>query len=171
MNREEFNTCVDQHSDKVFRFILRYLPDKDMAKDILQDAFEKMWINHKNIEYKNSKTYLFTTVYHKSINQLRTDRNKSRISDIPPIKISYSEEYSDLKNILDKALNQLPEIQKTVVLLKDYGGYKYEEIAEIEGITCSQVKILIFRARTTLKEYLIKMDIGDFISTKKMSYN
>jgi DNA-directed RNA polymerase specialized sigma24 family protein len=41
MNPEEFNTCVDLYTDIVYRFIRRYLPDNEMAKDILQDSFLK----------------------------------------------------------------------------------------------------------------------------------
>ena len=55
---------------------------------------------------------------------------------------------------LEKALNKLPEIQKSVVLLRDYEGYSYEEIGEICGLKESQVKVYIFRARTFLKNYI-----------------
>lgn len=159
MNREEFNTCVDQHSDKVYRFILRYMPDADMAKDLLQDTFEKMWISRKSIEFTKAKSYLFSAVHHKIINQSIVDRRNESINNLDPDKITHNEQYSDLKDVLDKALNILPEIQKTVILLRDYGGYTYKEIGEITGLKSAQVKVYIFRARTTLREYLVRMDI------------
>jgi RNA polymerase sigma-70 factor (ECF subfamily) len=52
---------------------------------------------------------------------------------------------------LEKALAQLPEIQKTVILLRDYEGYSYEEIGKITALKESQVKVYIFRGRQTLK--------------------
>jgi RNA polymerase sigma-70 factor (ECF subfamily) len=62
--------------------------------------------------------------------------------------------YSDLKTILDKALNTLTQIQKSVVLLRDYEGYSYEEIGAITGLNESQVKVYIYRARLALRNYL-----------------
>ena len=60
----------------------------------------------------------------------------------------------DLQEVLHEALNRLPEIQKSVILLRDYEGYNYEEIAEITGLNLSQVKVYIFRGRKQLKEYI-----------------
>ncbi|MBZ0242400.1 MAG: RNA polymerase sigma factor, partial [Bacteroidales bacterium] len=62
--------------------------------------------------------------------------------------------YSDLKEILDEALKTLSEIQRSVVLLRDYEGYSYAEIGEITGLKEAQVKVYIFRARVHLKKYL-----------------
>jgi RNA polymerase sigma-70 factor (ECF subfamily) len=55
---------------------------------------------------------------------------------------------------LDKALNTLNEIQRSVILLRDYEGYSYEEIGEITGLNESQVKVYIYRARLALKQYI-----------------
>jgi RNA polymerase sigma-70 factor (ECF subfamily) len=55
-------------------------------------------------------------------------------------------------------LEQLPEIQKTVLLLRDYEGYDYEEIGNITNLNASQVKVYIFRARTFLKNYIGRME-------------
>jgi RNA polymerase sigma-70 factor (ECF subfamily) len=56
--------------------------------------------------------------------------------------------------VLDNALNKLPEIQRTVVLLRDYEGYNYKEIGEITQLTEPQVKVYIYRARIALKEII-----------------
>jgi len=69
-------------------------------------------------------------------------------------KISVNSHYSDLKEVLDEALNRLPEVQRSVVLLRDYEGYSYEEIGEITGLNESQVKVYIYRARVFLKNYI-----------------
>ena len=65
----------------------------------------------------------------------------------------------DVNLVLEQALIRLPEIQKTVVLLRDYEAYSYKEIAEITGLTEEQVKVYIFRARKSLKEYIRRLDI------------
>jgi len=76
------------------------------------------------------------------------------MEEAPMIALSHNRQYSDLKEILNEALNKLPEIQKSVVLLRDYEGYSYEEIGEITGLKEAQVKVYIFRARTFLKNYI-----------------
>jgi RNA polymerase sigma-70 factor (ECF subfamily) len=60
---------------------------------------------------------------------------------------------------LNKGLELLPEIQKSVLLLRDYEGYDYSEIGTITGLNESQVKVYIFRARTFLKNYIGKQEV------------
>ena len=64
----------------------------------------------------------------------------------------------DVKEILDKALDRLPAIQKSVVLLRDYEGYSYKEIGEITGLSETQVKVYIYRARLYLKKYIVSIE-------------
>ena len=60
--------------------------------------------------------------------------------------------------VLDEALDRLPELQKSLILLRDYEGYSYEEIGKITGLNESQVKVYIFRGRMALKNYLISIE-------------
>ncbi|RLD49112.1 MAG: RNA polymerase sigma factor, partial [Bacteroidetes bacterium] len=64
-------------------------------------------------------------------------------------------DYSDLKEVLDEALKKLNEVQRSVILLRDYEGYSYQEIGEITGLSESQVKVYIYRARVFLKNYIV----------------
>ncbi len=66
--------------------------------------------------------------------------------------------YNDLKEILDEALHRLPDIQKSLILLRDYEGYSYEEIGKITDLSESQVKVYIFRGRIALKNYLVSIE-------------
>ena len=63
---------------------------------------------------------------------------------------------NNLKKILEEALSRLSETQRSLVLLKDYEGYSYEEIGQITGLNESQVKVYLHRARIQLKTYLVK---------------
>jgi RNA polymerase sigma-70 factor (ECF subfamily) len=72
---------------------------------------------------------------------------------------STSEQYNDLQEILHKAIQLLPEIQRSVILLRDYEGYSYQEIEEITGLSEAQVKVYIFRARLALKEYIGQIEV------------
>jgi RNA polymerase sigma factor (sigma-70 family) len=147
---------VDQHADGVYRFILHNLRDEEMARDIVQDSFEKMWLNVVNINAEKSKSYLFTTAYHTMLSRIRRDKKQGRWEEVDESDHSHSRNYSDLKEVLRNALARLPEIQRTVVLLRDYEGYSYEEIGQITDLNESQVKVYIYRARLALKEYIGK---------------
>jgi RNA polymerase sigma factor (sigma-70 family) len=153
----QYNQCVDQHADGVFRFILHNLKDDDEAKDIVQDTFEKFWKTHENVQFEKAKSYIFTTAYHTMIDKIRRAKKMEPMHDDGYNAHSHSKQYSDLKEILREAVNKLPEIQRSVILLRDYEGYSYEEIGEITGLNESQVKVYIYRARVALKEYIGSM--------------
>jgi len=88
------------------------------------------------------------------IDVIRRDKKQTRFEDIEYNQPADSKEYLGLKEILNDAVNRLPDIQRSVVLLRDYEGYSYEEIGEITRLNESQVKVYIYRARVFLKEYI-----------------
>jgi len=158
MNIEEYNKAVDMHSDGVYRFILKNIKDTEKAKDIVQDTFVKLWINSENVNYLKVKSYIFTAAYHTMIDVIRKDKRMSDFENVREEKYSHSRQYSDLSEILNEALQRLNEVQRSVIMLRDYEGYSYEEIGEITGLSESQVKVYIFRARVLLKNYIGSVD-------------
>ena len=125
----------------------------------MQDAFEKLWLKISEIESATVKSYLFTTAYHAIIDWVKKE---GRNGDFEQVTHTHSTAFStsfDLQEILHEALDKLPEIQKTVILLRDYEGYNYAEIAETTKLTEAQVKVYIFRARTALKAYVKRLDL------------
>lgn len=159
MNLSDYNHCVETHADGVYRFVLKHIKDKDIAKDIVQDSFEKMWRKIDSIEASKSKTYLFTTAYHTLVDFTRKSAKSAKLQEADLSTLTYDQHYSDLKEVLNRGLEQLPEIQKTVLLLRDYEGYNYEEIGAITQLSESQVKVYIYRARLFLKNYIGKMEV------------
>lgn len=154
MQLEDYNNCVKTHADALFRFILKQIKDRDAAKDIVQDAFEKMWKKLDSIDASKAKSYLFTAAYHTMIDYTRKNSKKAAFTEVDHNQHSHTSQYSDLKEVLNRGLDLLPEIQKTVLLLRDYEGYDYAEIGKIADLSESQVKVYIFRARTFLKNYI-----------------
>lgn len=154
MTIAEFNNCVDLYADKLYRFILKNVRDKDKAKDIVQDTFEKVWLKVSEVSSSNAKSYMFTAAYRTMIDHLRRDSKQSPLEEKQQLMSATSTSYSDLKEVLNEALSHLPEVQRSVILLRDYEGYNYLEIGEITGLSESQVKVYIYRARVFLKEYI-----------------
>jgi len=154
MTDRDYNDCVHQFADNVFRFIIKNLRHEEDAKDIVQSAFEKLWINKESVETTKSKSYLFTVAYNQMIDHLRKTK-RIQLKDTFPDKPSRELPVHDLKKNLQTALNKLNEVQRSLVMLKDYEGYNYEEIAQITGLNGSQVKVYLHRARLTLRSYLV----------------
>lgn len=159
MTISEYNSCVDNHSDGVFRFILKNLKETEVANDIVQESFMKLWIKRKNVDSAKGKSYLFTTAYHTMIDHIRKSNRNVSIDDHSHIPDETDGGYTDLKEILNEAVDKLPEIQRSVILLRDYEGYSYQEIGEITNLTESQVKVYIYRARLFLKKFIVSPEM------------
>jgi len=129
----------------------------DMAKDTVQDAFERLWISRKNVEVAKAKSYLFTVAYHSMVDKKRKYKLLDKYTN-EMFDDTDNEQYSDLNELLHRAAERLPEIQRSVLLLRDYEGYSYEEIEKITGLSLSQVKVYIYRARLQMKQYIGSID-------------
>src|SRR6056297_1015071 len=112
MTVKEYNQAVESFSDGIFRFILKNIRDEERAKDIVQDTFEKLWIKLTDVNGQKVKSYLFSTAYHTMIDIIRKDSRSKVFDEIPAEDHSHSEQYSDLNEILHKALGKLPEDQR-----------------------------------------------------------
>jgi RNA polymerase sigma-70 factor (ECF subfamily) len=154
MTVSEYNQCVDQYSDGLYRFILKNIKDADKASDIVQDSYEKLWRKIAEVAFEKAKSYLFSTAYHTMIDGIRKEKRIEDFTQVKPERYSHEEQYSDLQEILHAALDKLTEIQRTVILLRDYEGYSYQEIGGITGLNESQVKVYIYRGRLFLKQYI-----------------
>jgi RNA polymerase sigma-70 factor (ECF subfamily) len=158
MTTDEFNKCVDFYSDGLYRFILQNMKDRSEAQDIVQDAFEKVWIKHEEISFEKAKSYLFSAGYHIMIDRIRRLKRQAEMIVGERFESGYTNQDFDVKDIIDEAVGRLPQIQRTVIMLRDYEGYSYEEIGKITGLNESQVKVYIYRARLFLKDFLVSTE-------------
>jgi RNA polymerase sigma factor (sigma-70 family) len=156
MTEREYNQCVNQYADNVYRFIMKNLRHEEDARDVVQSAFEKMWRNRENVETEKSKSYLFTIAYNQMIDHIRKVKRIKLKEDFAEETRITEQPQSQLKKILEEALGRLNETQRSLVMLKDYEGYSYEEIGQITGLSESQVKVYLHRARIQLKNFLVK---------------
>lgn len=157
MTEKEYNECVSNYADNIYRFVLKNLRHEENAKDVVQSTFEKLWINREKVENERSKSYLFTIAYHQMIDQLRKNKKIVLHEDFTDFKLhSMPGQPQNVKKILNEAVYRLNELQRSLILLKDYEGYSYEEIAEITSLNLSQVKVYLHRARVQLKNFLVK---------------
>lgn len=156
MTDREYNECVNQYADNVYRFIVKNLRHEEDARDVVQSSFEKMWRNRENVDAARSKSYLFTVAYNQMIDHLRKVKRINLKENFAEDSKVTEQPQSHMKKILNDALARLNETQRSLVMLKDYEGYSYEQIGQITGLSESQVKVYLHRARIQLKNYLVK---------------
>ena len=158
MTVEEYNRAVDAYADNLYRFVVKNLKNETVASDVIQDTFEKLWMKLEEVSGLKVKSYLFTSAYHTMIDYIRKEKWYIDADPATMYEPMSRDQYSDLGEVLKRAVRNLPDDQRAVVMLRDYEGYSYREIAEITGLSESQVKVYIYRARVYLKGYIGSME-------------
>lgn len=160
MTIAEYNQTVDLHSDGLYRFLLKNVRDAEKARDLVQETYTRLWAKVGDVSFEKAKSYLFTAGYHIMIDQIRREKRQLDYSkeELHTAMKASNRQYSDLSEVLNEALEKLPPIQKSVIMLRDYEGYSYEDIEQITGLNESQVKVYIYRGRVALKNYIGKIE-------------
>src|SRR4029078_4013177 len=158
MTDKEYNECVTQYADNVYRFIVKNLRHEEDARDVVQSAFEKLWIHRAAVDGTKSKSYLFTVAYNQMIDHLRKVKRVYLKEEFKEETRVHDKHIDNARAVLNEALARLSETQRSLVMLKDYEGYSYEEIGKIMNLNESQVKVYLHRARLQLKEYIVKVE-------------
>jgi RNA polymerase sigma-70 factor (ECF subfamily) len=155
LNRNDYNIAVKEYSNKLYGFAMRFMRNAEDAEDIVQDVYEKLWINRKKVEAEKAKAWMFTTAHNAMLNLIA---KKSRLQ-LPgdeklPETVKKDASKFESNEVVERAVNILPPIQKSIILLRDLEGYSYEEIGDILELSSSQVKVYLFRARNKIKKQL-----------------
>ncbi len=158
MTESEYNECVNLYADNVYRFILKNLRHEEDARDVVQGAFEKMWVSRETVDNERCKSFLFTVAYHQMIDHIRKNKRISLREEFNENARGTVDPKLDTKRILNEALSKLSDLQRSLVMLKDYEGYSYEEIGKITELNESQVKVYLHRARLQLREYIVRVE-------------
>jgi len=149
---EKYNEAVHEYTKNIFRFLYKSLKDEDAANDILQDCYLKLWQNRNLVDPVKIKSWLFSVAHNAMINYLKVESRKTSLNGEIKEQHVFQKHDFDIKSILEKALNNLPSQQKSIILLRDLEGYEYKEIAEILKINETQVKVYLYRARLKVKK-------------------
>lgn len=153
MQASTYNHIVKSNTESIYRFVLKMISDSDGAKDLTQDAFIKLWEERNQVNELKAKAWLFTTAYRLSLAYLKNKKRFLSEELIQDMEVTMNET-PDINGIISQSLLLLSEMQKSVLLLKDYEGYQYNEIADILDISDDSVKVHLFRARKKIKEHL-----------------
>ena len=164
-DRESFNQIFRRYYSPLVRFCIRYVADSDIAAEIVQDLFVKLWSNRERISFNTSfESYMLTSVRNSAITYINKERSHAEAH----LRI-YSEESdnndpsetlqsNNLEESYRQILKTMPEKRREVFLASRYDGLKYAEIAEKLGISQktveAQMSAAIKHLREGLKAYL-----------------
>lgn len=158
-----FEELVLEYKNVLIYFLNRYVQDLNIAEDIAQDAFVDVYVYKERYNGKTSfKTYLFTIGRNKAIDYIRKNKHMQYTVNIEEQTEISSEEnelidyviQNENKGLIAHALERMKEEYARVLILIDFEDFSYKEAANVLGKTTSQVKVLVHRARKSLRKIL-----------------
>lgn len=158
MRERDFNQLVERLKDKLYRIAYQVVKDEELAYDIVQEVFIKVWDKRVELQaIENLDAYCYRMTRNLSIDKTRLKHYKTgdlsgaykmEHSDPSPQKIT---EINQTMELVKSWIEDLPETQKAVLMLRDFEGLTYKEIAETMSMPLNQVKVYLFRARQVLR--------------------
>lgn len=165
-----FNTEFMPHVNSMYNFAFRLTFDEDDAKDLVQDTYLKAYRFIESFQQgTNAKAWLFRILKNSFINDYRKKRKEPAKVDYQEVETYYNSEDVDrqitpdlrveslqdmIGDEISNALNSLDVDFRTVIILCDLEGFKYDEMAKILDIPIGTVRSRLHRARNLLKEKL-----------------
>ena len=155
-NSAAFKTLYFRHYESLYNFVWYRTYSAELAKDILQETFTRLWQNRKKLNVNKSiKAYLYRIANNLIIDYNRKNTSKrSYLSKLERENYSDNEQFIDTELSLKTALDNLPEKLRTVFTLSRYQGLKYSEIAEVCNISIKTVEKWMSQALQLLREEL-----------------
>lgn len=159
-----FVSLYNRYKDSVYAFCVKMLLNKELAQDVVQDTFLRVYENRERLLKTDSfKAWLFTIARNQCLNQLRRNnwqvpfdpemvlpRHLNRAKSTPAMELEKSEKI----RLVNHFLSELKADYREVIILREYQNMTYEEIAAVTRSTLSAVKSRLFKARKKLGVYL-----------------
>ena len=159
-----FEDLVRTYGDALVRFACRYLGDEAAAEEVMEDTFVALIVNRKHFGTESRlRAYLYQIARNKAIDRLRRQKNEVPLHEVEHIltDTDYGEdpELAARKRALHRCIGQLPEQYREVLSLHYFDGFRIEECCKVMKKSKKQVYNLLMRARSALKEMLMKEEI------------
>jgi RNA polymerase sigma factor (sigma-70 family) len=151
MTAQYFTQIVNLYANRLYGYIIKIGVPAQEANDIMQNCYEALWKTNLQDEASCGK-YLFGVAYNQCVNHWRTNKRNVYMEQMPEKVVNQQEPL--LKNQVTKVLEILNEQQRSLIMLKDYEGYSYAEIAGITGLESRQVKVYLHRARQKMQAHI-----------------
>lgn len=137
--------------------------DRMRAEDAVQEAFAKLWECRSRVPVEKGLAYLLTVARRYLVDCFRHDHVVDRVHQMLAQTADTAVDEVSTAGMSDEMLNalmRLPEIQRSILQLRDVDGYSYKEIAQMLELSDQQVQVYLFRARTTMKKLLADKSVN-----------
>lgn len=157
-----FTNLYEQLYERLFRFTLHFVPNQDDCEDILADVFVMVWENWSSLrKIENLNSYLYTSVKNRCLKFLNKQNHFEEYVENLHIHLSIDTttpetliQSNETKEMIEEALNQLPERCKLIFLMLKEENLKYKEVADILGISVKTVQAQQIIAKKKLSEII-----------------
>ena len=151
-------------SNKLLRFAVQFLQNEEEAKDVLQDIFLKLWQKRDELEkVENMDAFAMRMIRKRCLDVIRSRRTVS-MEVVKKIKITEEEssdidylENTDSVALVKRIIAELPELQRTMIQLRDIEQLEYEEIAEATEMNVNAIRVNLSRARKKVRDEILKI--------------
>lgn len=168
MVARDFKTNVLPVSKKLLRFATHFLKDEDLARDVVQDVFLKLWQKKETLDQiENIEAFAMRMTRNKCLDVIRAnkvvpiDEETDRKLKEKTIDVHSKVELSESANQIKGLINQLPDLQKKVMQLRDIEQFSYDEIAETTGLKINAIRVNLSRARKKVRDEFLKLNRND----------
>ncbi|MDE6403833.1 MAG: sigma-70 family RNA polymerase sigma factor [Muribaculaceae bacterium] len=164
MDADQFKQLVMPHYRRMYMLALRFTADSDDAQDAVQDAVTRLWQNRQGLESAdNPVAYILAVVKNAALDTIKRRHPAVGIEDAGSMAHESDpsealERRERVKNVM-AIINDLPETQQQVIMMHDVYGYEYEEIERATGCNYGNIRVLLSRARKTIKNHFIDTTI------------
>ncbi len=164
MLARDFKTDVLPLSNKLLRFAIQILQNEEEAKDVLQDVFLKLWQKRDELEnVENLEAFTMRMIRNRCLDMIRTRRTVS-IELVKKIKFPDEEvqetdrlEIADSVSMVRQIIGDLPDLQRTIIHLRDIEQLEYDEIAETTQMNVNAIRVNLSRARKKVRDEILKI--------------
>lgn len=176
-NTASYSKLIDRHKDKVFNLALRICSNREEAEEIAQDAFLKAYRSLKEFKGKSSfSTWLYRIAYNTAISLVRSKRKGTvSIDDLPGGIADFADhsgsgedEDSEYRNyVVSFSLQRISEEERGLITLYYFYDLDHEEISKVTGISRTNIKVKMLRARRKIAEIIKKVEKENVIYNEK----
>jgi RNA polymerase sigma-70 factor (ECF subfamily) len=169
---QEFDAVVDRCQRSVFSYASYFLHDRGAAEDLTQEVFLKLWRHWETVDFDRVEAWLMRVTRNACYDKLRLERSAGKhltalpegaLEAKPDLQPGPGEraEAGDVRRLLRQGLAQLAEPLRSVLILREVLGYKYEEMAETLEIPLNTVRVYLHRGRKKMREQLAEVYLND----------
>jgi RNA polymerase sigma-70 factor (ECF subfamily) len=164
MLARDFKTDVLPISNKLLRFARQILQDEEEAKDVIQDVFLKLWQKRSElVKIENIEAFALRMTRNRCLDLIRARRTVSM--EVVKKNTRMEEESSDTDHLVNeemaglarRIIAQLPDLQRTVIHLRDIEQLEYGEIAQATDMTVNTIRVNLSRARKKVRDEILKI--------------